>query len=57
MSDTNEWQEQQHVDLLAWEREAEEVWKASATRPLTEDERRLLAWAMGKSNLYQEKHA
>jgi hypothetical protein len=49
------WQEAQHTDFLAWEHEAEEVLKATAFRPLTDDERHLLAWAMGKQNLFQER--
>lgn len=52
-----DWQEAQHNDFLAWEHEAEEVLKATAFRLLSDDERSLLAWAMGKQNLFQEKRA
>jgi hypothetical protein len=58
MSDFEDtWQAAQHADLLAWEHQAEEALKAAASRPLTDDERHLLAWAMGKPNLYQENRA
>ena len=51
----DDWQQAQHNDFQAWEHEAEEVLKATAFRPLTDDERSLLAWAMGKQNIFQER--
>jgi hypothetical protein len=47
MSDMDTWQAAQFADELATMRQVVETIEASTQRPLTADERRLLAWATG----------
>lgn len=52
---SDDWSEQQHADELAIQREIEETLDRARTRPLTDDELRLLAWASGVAEHYNQE--
>src|SRR5688500_10591131 len=56
VSDQDDWQAAQHADECEIQREIEEALERSKTRPLTEDERQLLAWAAGVQTHYTQEN-